>query len=296
MSGRSGRGLLAERWNSPAVSRTALGVRLRQFRERCGLFAEEAGRGVGVSGSDITHLEQGQDGWGSSMVSALLTLYDVVDEADRARVLALTGQANAPGWWQPYQDFLPFWAQTYLGLEQAAVRIRSFTPRFIPGLLQTESYAREVIRLDYPHAPEGEVERRVELRMRRQQILHQARSPHLWAVIDEAALRRAVTGTDLMRAQIQHLIATSDDLPHVTVQILPFESGGRCGSSAPVTLMRLLDGGVPDIVYLEQPTSGVYLGRPADLDYYRHVMNRLATKAAPTAATSTLLRRILSDL
>lgn len=296
MSEGSGSRLLDGGWHSPAVPRVVLGVQLRRLRERCGLSVQEAGRAVGVSGSGIGRLEQGRGGLEPGCVADLLTLFGVVEAAERATVLALAGQASMLGWWQPYQDLLPLWAQTYLGLEQAAMRIRGFEPQFIPGLLQTEGYAQAVVRMGHPHAAAGEIERRVELRMRRQQILHQARPPSLWVVIDEAALRRVVGGLAVMRGQVRHLVEVGDGVPHVTVQVLPFESGERAVASSPVTLLRLPDGGLPDVVYLEQWTGAVFPDSPGDLDYYRHVMNRLATEAAPVAATSTLLRRILSDL
>ena len=226
----------------------------------------------------------------------LLTLRGMLEQTECRTSGTPAGQGERQVWWEPYRDLLSFPAQVYLDLEQAATRIRGFESQFIPALLQTESYARAALRVSRPHAPEEEIERRVELRMHRRQVLHRARPPHLWMVIDEAVLRRATCGLAVMREQLRHLMDVSAGLPHVTVQVLPFESGERVVTGAPVTLFRLADGGLPDVACLEQPTGVVYPDSPADLDYYRHVMNRLATEAARVASTPTLLRGILSDL
>lgn len=280
-----------DRRAGPAVARMLLGARLRRLREDRGLSREQAGRTIRSSGSKLCRLELGRTGCKPRDVEDLLTLYGVVDAAERDTTMALAEQANTSGWWHPYQDVIPTWAQTYLGLEQASPLIRTYELQFVPGLLQTADYARAVTRLAHEDATGTELARRVELRMRRQRILHGSSPTRLWAVIDETALRRSIGGPAVMRAQVRHLIRMSE-LPHVTVQVLPFAAGGQVPVGGPVTLLRLPGGGLPDVVYLEQLTSAVYADRPGDLDYYRHVMNRLVTEAESVTASRALLEEL----
>ncbi|CAM5524235.1 Transcriptional regulator with XRE-family HTH domain OS=Streptomyces violarus OX=67380 GN=FHS41_003233 PE=4 SV=1 [Streptomyces violarus] len=235
-------------------------------------------------------------GTGSSCadVADLLTLYGVTDEAERATLLALAEQANTPAWWQYYSDVVPTWMQTYLGAEQAASVIRCFQVQRVPGLLQTPDYARAAIRLAHPDAGAGELDRRVALRMTRQRILHRRPATRLWAVIDEAALRRPVGGPDVQRAQLRHLIEICG-LPQVTVQILTFSSGGHAAEGGPVTILRLPGGELPDVVYLEQLTTGLYPDRPAEIECYWDAMNRLVVEAESPDETPTILHRILQE-
>lgn len=205
-------------------------------------------------------------------------------------------QAEADVWWRAYRDLLPTWFEPYLGLEQfRASVIRTYEVQFVPGLLQTPGYARAVIRLGYGHAPPQEIERRLALRARRQEILRRTRPPTLWAVIDEAALRRPIGGTAVMRAQLQHLIESCENR-NVTIQVVPFHAGGHAAVGGPVTLLRMSEPDVPDVVYLEHLTGARYPDRRGDIDFYRDILNRLVTQAEPPAATPGLLRDILREL
>jgi hypothetical protein len=167
--------------------------------------------------------------------------------------------------------------------------------QFIPGLLQIPEYARAVIALGHGDAPRAETDRRVELRMRRQQLLRRPHPPHLWALIDEAALRRPIGGAATMFAQLHHLIEVCD-LPHVTIQVLSFRLGGHAAAGGPVTIVRLPGQALPDTVYLEQLATALYPDRPGDLDYYRHIMNRLATHAEPPDTTPAFLYQVLKEI
>ncbi|MGH3241941.1 MAG: helix-turn-helix domain-containing protein [Spirillospora sp.] len=277
----------------PAVPRMVLGARLRRLREECLVTREEAGEAIRASHSKISRLELGRSGFKQRDVADLLTLYGVVDEAERVILLALAKQANTPGWWQPYCDLIPDWAQGYYGLEQAADVVRSYEIQFVQGLLQTEDYARAVIRLGHTPVPD-ELARRVELRMRRQRILCRPEPCKLWAIIDEAALRRPIGGTDVMRAQIQHLIDISER-PNVTIQVLPFRVGGHAAAGGPFSVVRLPERDLLDVVYLEQLTNAQYLNKQAEVDYYRHIMNQLATTAMESAESRDLLHRIFKE-
>ncbi len=280
----------------PAVARTVLGSRLRELRESQYVSRREAAEAIRATDAYIGALELGRTGCRLRDVADLLTIYSVQDPSERSVLLGLADQANVAGWWGAYEDVVPDWFGTYLGLEQVATVIRTFEPQFVPGLLQTQEYARALIRLG--HAGTGatgaQVRQRVELRMRRQTVLSGPRPPHLWAVIDEAALRRPVGGPETMRAQIRQLIDLCR-LPHVTVQVLPFSAGAQVVSGGPVTLVRLAEHGVPDVVYLEQLRSAHYPEDREEIDFYRHLIDRLVTVAGPAAETPAVLRGLLRD-
>ncbi|MCX4974087.1 helix-turn-helix transcriptional regulator [Streptomyces sp. NBC_00620] len=286
--------VLDDRSAGPAVPRMVLGARLRRLREHQNISREVAGEAIRASQSKISRLEWGRHGFKMRDVADLLTLYGVTDDAERATLLALAEQSNTSGWWQPYNDVVPAWMQAYLGAEQAASVIRCFEPQAVPDLLQTPDYARAAIRLTHPGADAEETDRRVTLRMKRRQTLHRQRGPQLWAVIDEAALRRPVGGAGTMRAQLRHLLEICQ-LPHVTVQIMSFLAGGHAAARGPVTIVRLPGGQLPDMVYLEQLASALYPDKPAEIEYYWDVMNRLVVAAESPDATRTILQRILQE-
>jgi hypothetical protein len=225
-------------------------------------------------------------------VDDLLTLYGVTDEAERERVLALTRQANAPGWWQQYTDVLPKWFELYVGLEKAASVIRTYEVQFIHGLMQTEDYARAVILIANAHAPAAEIDRRVAIRMKRQQLLTQPDAPELWAVLDEAALRRPPAGPAVMRAQLEHLLELTG-LPNVTLQIVPFDAGPHAAAGGPFTILRFPEPDLPDLVYLEQLNSALYLDQQEDVIDYVTVMDQLCVQARTGAASKDMLSALL---
>jgi transcriptional regulator with XRE-family HTH domain len=191
--------LLDPRQSGPAVARMLVGAQLRRLREACGVTAKDAGNTIRGSASKISRMECGRTSFKLRDVADLLSVYGVADDDERATLLALAEEANAPGWWHAFGDVVPRWFEDYLRLEQAASVIRSFEAQFIPGLLQTEEYARGVIRLGCDAAPSDEIDRRVSLRMRRQQLLRRPAPPHVWAVIDEAVLHRPIGGAATRR-------------------------------------------------------------------------------------------------
>jgi transcriptional regulator with XRE-family HTH domain len=279
----------------PTVLRIVLGTQLRRLREARGISREDAGESIRASHAKISRLELGRVGYKDRDVADLLTLYGVLDEDERADFLTLARQASTPGWWHRYGDVLPSWFETLIGLEEAASVIRTYEVQFVPGLLQTEDYARAVTRLGHPRASAVEIERRVALRMARQQLLTAPEAPRVWAVMDEAALRRALGGTEVMRAQLEHLIETAA-LPNVTLQIAPFSVGGLAAAGGPVTILRFQEPDLPDIVYLEQLTSALYLDKADDVDNYLAVMDRLCAEAEPPGRTARFLREILDGI
>ena len=275
----------------PTVLRMMLGAQLRRLREGKGISAEQAGYTIRASHSKISRMELGRVGFKARDVADLLTLYGVVDEAERAPILDLVGRANEPGWWHNDSDLLPGWFEVYMGLEGAASIIRTYELQFIPGLLQTEAYARALIPLGFPEISEEELERRVQLRMRRQRRLL-AGDLRVWAVVDENALRRPIGGKSVMREQVEHLIELSGRR-NVTIQVLPFNAGGHAAVSGAFSILRFPEATLPDIVYLEQLTSALYLDKPADIDRYLQVMNRLALEAAQPGDSREMLLRVL---
>jgi transcriptional regulator with XRE-family HTH domain len=276
----------------PTALRIALGAQLRRLREDRNLTTGEAAEAIRATHSKISRLERGRSGPRQRDVADLLTLYGVTDEAEREQLLTLARQAAAPGWWQQYSDILPKWFELYIGLERAASVIRTYEVQFVHGLMQTEDYARAVILIANAHAPAEEIERRVSIRMKRQQVLTQPDAPELWAVLDEAALRRAPCGRNVMRAQLEHLLQITD-LPNVTLQIVPFQAGPHAAAGGPFTILRFPEPDLPDVVYLEQLNSALYLDQPDDVIDYVTVMNQLCVQAETGTASKAILSALL---
>lgn len=289
--------LLAYPRGGPTVLRIVLGTRLRRLREGRGISRQAAGDAIRGSHAKISRLELGRVGAKERDIADLLTLYGVVDDTERAQFLALARQANTPGWWQRYSDVLPSWFETLIGLEEAATLIRTYEVQFIPGLLQTPDYARACVRLGHPRESDRQIDRRVELRLERQKLLLRPHAPRLWAVVDEAALRRPLGGEAAMRAQLDHLRELAAR-PNITLQIAPFRLGGLAAAGGPVTILRFLEPDLPDIVYLEQLTSALYLDKREDVEDYLAIMDSLCATAEPHGKTPEFLDhlRVLDGL
>ena len=288
-----GEPIMDEARGGPTVLRIMLGTQLRRLREASGITPDQAGYEIRGSRSKISRIEHGRVGFKERDISDLLTLYGVTDEQLRAGMLALAHQANTPGWWAKYNDILPDWFEPYLGLETAASLIRSFELQFVHGLLQTEDYARAVTALGQSASTQDN-ERRVSLRMQRQGLLTSADPPRMWFVMDEAALRRPVGGRHVMRAQLNHLLQVAS-LPHVTLQVVPFRRGGHAAAGGSFTILRFAAPDLPDVVYLEQLTSALYLDDRKDIDHYMEVMNRLSAEAHTPVATTRFLKEIIRE-
>jgi Domain of unknown function (DUF5753)/Helix-turn-helix domain len=273
------------------VLRMLLGAQLRRLREAAGIPSDKAGYEIRASRSKISRMETGRVGFKLRDVEDLLTLYGVTGEQERAKVLALARRSRAPEWWTQYNDILPDWFETYLGLESAAASIRSFEMQFVPGLFQTEDYARAVTRLGHQAAPAEEIERRVGLRRKRQELLARAQPPRIWAVIDEAVLRRPVGGVEVMRAQLSHLAAAAR-LPNVTLQVVPFERGGHAAASGSFSVLRFEERDLPDVVYIEQLTSAVYLDQRPDIEHYLEVVDQLSGEALTPTETARFIGQV----
>ena len=233
----------------PTALRILLGAHLRRLREAQGVSREDAGWEIRASESKISRMELGRVGFKERDVADLLSLYGVDDADERDRLLTLARQANSPGWWHRYGDVLPSWFQSYLGLEASAALIRTYEVQFVPGLLQTEGYARAVVLLGHGRARPEEIDRRVALRLQRQAILDRDEPVQLWAVVDEAVLRRPIGGTEVMRAQLEALLEATAR-PNVRLQIVPFTAGGHSAAGGAYTILRFPDQELPDVVYI----------------------------------------------
>ncbi len=279
----------------PTVPRLLLGLQLHRLREAADVTPDEAAYEIRGSRSKISRMENGRVRIKERDVTDLLTLYGVTDAKVRADIMTLVHQASSAGWWSRYGDVMVEWFEAYLGLEMAASIIRTFELQFVHGLFQTEDYARAVTRLGYASAPADEIDRRVSVRLKRQDLLSDPRPPRVWSVMDESALRRPMGGRDVMRAQLAHL-ADVTALPYVTVQIMPFSHGGHAAAGGSFTILRFAEPDVPDVVYIEQLTSALYLDKRDDVDHYLEVMNTLSTEALTPAQSTDFLAEILREM
>jgi transcriptional regulator with XRE-family HTH domain len=277
------------------VQRLLVGAKLRRLRTDMGLSREEAAQAIRASEWKIHRLENGQVGFKERDLADLLERYEVSDPDEVEEILTLAREANTPGWWQHYGDVLPPWFRTYVDLESAATLIRTYEGQFVPGLLQTDDYMRAVVRGAHLDESSEEVGRRVRLRMARQTLLTREHPPRLWAVVDEASLRRPVGGPGVMKQQLERLLDATE-LPNVTLQVLPLDTGAHPAMVGSFSVLRFPDQELPDVVYLEHLTGASYLNKPDEVDQYLHVMESICVRAAAPDQTVELLNRLLDGL
>ncbi len=277
---------------NPAVLRILLGAQLRRLREAKRITLEEAGNVIRASHSKISRLESGRVAFKDRDIVDLFIYYGVTDKAQIQTLREIATRANSRGWWHDYSDILPGWFEEYISLEEAAVQIRGYEMQFVPGLLQTEEYARAVTLLAYSNPKE--ISRRVSLRMARQARLSGPEPVSFEMVVDEAALRRPIGGSSVMRAQLRHLIELSQR-PNVTIQILPFKAGGHAAAGGSFSVLHFAETDLSDIVYLEQLATAQYLEKPDMVGKYLAVMERLCLDAATPADSGKTLQAILRE-
>ncbi|HTT54021.1 MAG TPA: helix-turn-helix transcriptional regulator [Streptosporangiaceae bacterium] len=279
----------------PTVPRRLLGAQLRRLREERKITLEDAGDVIRASGSKMSRLENGRVSFKDRDISDLLTFYGVTDEQQRAALRELARSAGAHGWWHDYSDVLPSWFEAYVGLEEAATNIRAYENQFVPGLLQTEDYARAVIAAGAVDGSPEAVDRNVAFRMARQPALTSEDPPQLWAVLDEAALRRQVGGSGLMRLQLDHLLDVAG-LPNVAIQVLPFGAGAHPAMGRPFVILAFPERADPDVVYLEDLTSALYVENVDEVDRYNVFFNHLRATALSFEESAALITSVMKDL
>ncbi|MFI6474944.1 helix-turn-helix domain-containing protein [Streptomyces sp. NPDC050516] len=286
---------MSEPRSAPTVGQVVLGRRLQDLRERAGLRREEAAKVLRVAPATVRRMEMAEVSLKIPYVVLLLKAYGIGD-GEAEGFIALAEEANKPGWWQRFHDILPDWFSMYVSLEGAASLIRSYEPHFVPGLLQTEEYARHVMRSGALGATsEADIDRHVALRMERQSLLTREDAPRLWVVMDETVLRRPVGSPQVMRDQIDRLLEASA-LPNVTVQLAEFASGHHPGTYGPFVLFRFAVPELPDMVYSEYLTGAVYLDARPEVATHLEVMDRMAAQAATAQRTKEILKDLRKEL
>lgn len=278
----------------PTVRRIILGAQLRRLREANEMTRSDAGYTIRASESKMRRLETGQVGFKERDVADLLTLYGVTNDVERQQFLDLVTQSNQLGWWHPYNDLIPRWFEDYVGLEESASRIQTYELMFMPGLLQTEEYARAVAGHGEPKPPAEDIARRVDLRRQRQKILMGPNAPKLWAIIDEAVLHRPIGGERVLRDQITHLLDVTAQ-PNISVQIVPFHKSGSAAESA-FTLLRFAEPELPNVAYVEHVAGALYVDKFEDIEVYGRIMDRLAVSAESPDGTRQFLAKLRADL
>jgi hypothetical protein len=272
-----------------------LGAQLRRLRETAGVTRDDAGYHIRASGSKISRMELGRVSFKERDVTDLLDFYGIGDLAEKEKLVQLTREANAPPWYQKFQDVVPDWFHVFVGLEEAAQLIRVYEIQFVPGLLQTEEYARAVILQGAPGLESDEVERRVALRMGRQKLLTREKPPRYWVIMDEAALRRPMGGRDVHVGQIERLIDLVGE-PNITIQVMPFRYGGHAAEGGAFTIMRFPETDLPDVVYMEYLTGAHYVDKPEEVERYTAVMERLSVAGTSPDRTREILSGMLKEI
>jgi transcriptional regulator with XRE-family HTH domain len=280
--------------HSPTVRRRRLALELRRLREAAKLTCEEVADHLECSASKISRVETGRVSVSPRDVRDMLELYGVPAEQGESLV-QLARDSRQKGWWHAFSDTMQPQMATYVGLESAASEIRIYEVSLIPGLLQTEDYARAVIRAGMMNSPSEDVERKVALRMARQPAVTRDDPPKIWAVLDEAALRRRVGGAGLMRMQLEHLLAQGA-LPNVAIQVIPFAGGAHPAMGRPFIVLVFPERVDTDVVYLEDLTSALYVEDNAEVDRYNVFFNHLRATALSFDDSSALIASVLKEM
>jgi Domain of unknown function (DUF5753)/Helix-turn-helix domain len=278
----------------PSVRRLILGSQLRRLREQSGISCAEAGYSIRGSASKISRMETGRISFKERDVDDLLTLYGLSDPDERVQLMSLVAQTKQTGWWHRYNERMPKWFEDYVGLEEAAARIQSWELQFIPGLLQTEQYARMAIVHGHPRAAEETIESMVDLRMRRQRILGGTHPPRLWMVIDESVLHRTLGSAAMLKKQVDRLLELTE-LSHISLQVVPFAKSGYVAEGA-FSILRFAETELPDIAYIEHLTGALYLERLDEIEVYGRAFDRLVVDAETPRGSRQFLEKIRADL
>jgi transcriptional regulator with XRE-family HTH domain len=280
--------------DAPPVRRRLLGAALRRFREQAGYALEDAANFLDCDRSKISRIETGQRGIRPKELQELLTEYGV-DQPRRDALLTIARQARQPGWWQSYSHVLSDAYQDFISLEATAMNIMTYEAQLIPGLLQTEDYARAIAAASLVGESQEEREQFVQARLTRQQVLTRDNPLQLWAILSEGALRQLVGGPEVMQAQLRHLIEIGGNQPNVNLQVLPFAAGAHAATSGPFVIMKFPEAPDLGVVYLEGQTGGIYLESSDEVARYTLVFEHLRASALSTPATMRLIDEVAKD-
>ena len=278
---------------SPTVLRLVLGAELRRMRTQAGITPDVAAACIRCSTAKISRMETGHSPCKERDAADLLALYGVTDPHRTAEFVDLVRKAGERGWWRTYADVLPDWFEPLVGLEEAAASIRTYESRYIPGLLQTPDYARAVVRSGHAIEPEETTRRRVELRLKRQELLHRGDAPKLWILLDEAVLMRPTGGARVMSAQLAHLLEMTE-LPHVIVQVAPFAVTAHTSPGNGITYLRFAMAQLPDVAYVEHLTNATSVNKRESTDEYRWILDSLSAQSPNPVRSRDLLRLALA--
>lgn len=278
---------MAGRRQPPTVRLRRLAAELKRLRAAAKLTREQVETETGIVVGTLYRLEFAKGRPQKRTLLTLLDLYGVTDQAERDKFVELTRQSAQLGWLQPYEPDLPEGYQTYISFEAEAARLHNYESLYVPGLLQTDAYLRAVIHGVWPAATDNEVKQRVEVRMRRREALTKEHPVGLWAVFDEAVLRRLVGGREVMRDQLLHLIENTKS-PNITIQVVPYSAGAHPGMPGSFLLMEFPDPD-PALVYTENAGGGLFLEAEQDVQRYRDTFQHLVAQALSPADTTTLI-------
>ncbi len=278
---------------TPTVRLRRLAAELRSLRASSGLTRDEVVERTGINVATMYRIEHARVRPQTRTLRTLLDLYGVERE-QQAELVELLRDARERGWLHAYESELPEQYMNFIGFEGEARSSWNYESLFVPGLLQTEDYARAVITGVLPFASRDEVERRVEVRMERQEVLRNDNPLELWGIVDEAALRRQVGGQDVMRAQLRHLVDASE-LANITFQVIPFDAGAHAGMPGSFVFLQFADPAIPDVVYVDSMAGELFLEAESDIRRYRLVFEHLRAVAASPDASRSLLVSLASE-
>jgi transcriptional regulator with XRE-family HTH domain len=273
------------------MRRRRLATELRKLREQSGLPLTDAAKRLGWQASRLSRIETRQSGIPAPDLRKLLDFYEVVDADYRKYLAELARRVNERGWWQKYAGLIGSEYADLIGLEEEVRAIRTYEQELVPGLLQTADYARAVIRAAWPASTAQQVDRWVEVRMERQEILARSdpQPPRLNVVLSEAVLRRPVGGREVMRGQLEHLMRPRDRA-NVTIQVLPFDAGVHPAMAGPFTMMTFPDPDDLGIVNLENATGALILEEPAEIRAYDEIWGTLLASALSADDSQAFLK------
>jgi transcriptional regulator with XRE-family HTH domain len=279
---------------SPTVRRRRMAKELRRLRRESGQTREQVADYVGCSPVTVTRIESAQTAGTVAIVARMLEFYGVKG-AELEVLLTLCREARKRGWWHQYSGTIPQWFEVYVGLEEEASEILDYAPEAIPGSLQVEGYIRAVSLAGLRVPQDEELERRVALRLKRQERLTSDDAPKVWAVLNEGAIRREIGGQEIMREQLGHLIAMSR-LHHMNILVLPFSAGAHPAMHGPCTVLRFPEPADPDVVYVQYRRGSVYLEDPSDVDDYLELFEHLRSRALSPDESRALIARVADEM